>query len=502
MNNQLAQKTGKALLWKALQTVGSGGVSLIGTLILARLLFPDDFGLLAIGALTIGVLLSLTDFGMHPALVQRAEIDKSYYDAAWSVGIVRALVVSIVGVLTAPFVSELFGEPRAENIIRVLALGPMLTAAASIRIVDLTRSLEFRPLAIMNFSTAVAQTGVAIGLAGPLGVWALVIGSLAGAFIRMVLSYKFAPYRPRLSLDWSATGFLFQFGKWILLTGIIGMLGEVALKAAVARQLGTVDLGLYYLGARLALLPNALVGEALSQVAFPVHAKLQFDQEKAARMIRASLIGVWTVLMPGYAVLIVLTPDLVVEILGSRWIGTEPVIRILAVVGVIGAIFDATTPMLQGRGRPQYITGIFGMRAAVVIALAWVLVARYGPGGAALAWLISEFVVQIACLVATKRILPRPFSGIWLRVLGILVAAAGAALVTGLSVRVFTGPAGVVIAGLAGLATAPIVLWRLERWFNLGISRDLFDVFPQLELAMQRLAKTMAGRRSSAELDE
>lgn len=480
MNAPLAKRVGRALVWKLVQMCATRAVSLVGTLVLARLLMPEDFGLLAIGMITIEILLSLSDLGMRPALLQRNELQPGHYDAAWTAEVARGATVTLVAIVFAPLISQIFEEPRAENVIRALAFMPFLTSAGSIKVVDLERSLQFRPLAIMSASAAIAHFAVAIFLAPTFGVWALVAGVVGGGLSGSFLSYLVAPYLPHPSFDPVATRSLYQFGKWIFLTGIVGVLGGAILQTIIGRDLGTVELGLYYLAARLAFLPNQMISEAASEVAFPLHARFQSESERARRTFRASLIGSWAVLIPAYALLIALTPQLVEEILGSRWSGTEPIIRLLSVAGIIGGVADATMPLLKGRGRPQDVAALYAIRTLILIVLISGLISRWNLIGAALAFLLAEIGSQLWCVFVSRRVLDRPFQGIGRSICAIAGASAGGVLVAITCEGLLGGPVGVTTAALVGFGATALILWYLDRRLDLGLTADLLQAFPEL----------------------
>jgi O-antigen/teichoic acid export membrane protein len=277
MKDKLASLTGTALVWRAIQLVGVKTIFLVRLLILARLLSPDDFGLLAIAVTAIGFLLSVTDFGMIPALVQREQINDQYYNTAWTIGLIRALMISLVVFFAAPVIAKIFAEARATVILQVLAIRPLLDAAASIKLAEVIRNLKFRSLALVKLSEALLNTFVAITLAKSFGVWALVAGALVGSTSYMVISYLLAPHRPELFLSYASVRPLIAFGRWIFLTGLIAVFGGSILNVVISRQLGAVELGLYFLAAKLAFLPAELASEVAGSVAFPLYARLQSD---------------------------------------------------------------------------------------------------------------------------------------------------------------------------------------------------------------------------------
>jgi O-antigen/teichoic acid export membrane protein len=489
---RLAAATGSALWWRAAQLVGVRVISLVKFLVLARILAPEDFGILAIAAVAVDLLVLLTDFGMVPALVQRRNPERRHYDAAWTVNLTRSLVIAVGIVISAPLLSALFGEPRATEVLQVLGLRPVLDATGSIRVADLMRTLKFRSLSAVRLSGAVADATLAIALAPTLGVWAVVIGALTGAAVGSAVSYLVAPYRPRLSLDTHAARSLFRFGRWMLVAGLLGVAGDALLRGMIARRLGAVDLGVYYVAVRIAILPYEVVSEIVAAVAFPVQALLQNDRPRAARVFRSSLKAPLALLIPIYATLVALAEPIVVHVLGARWEGAAPVIRVTAVIGIIGTLYDSTTAMLQGLGRPEWVAALAGVHLPIVAALAWWFAGALGITGAALARLAAESAVQITAGVLSTRLLPHPFAGMFRSLAAFLAAAAAAAVSALLVYGAIGGGVGVAAGGVSGMTIGAVALLALDRRLALGLRVDAAKAFPGL-MARLRLAPGPAG---------
>jgi PST family polysaccharide transporter/lipopolysaccharide exporter len=476
----LARAAGTALLWKTAQLFGAKAIFLVRLLVLTYLLGPEEFGLLAIAMAALGFLLAVTDFGMTAALVQRTASDERHYHAAWSVGVVRAALVAAVLAAAAPFVAGLFNEPRATDLLRVLALAPLLEALGSIKVADLARRLEFRPLAVIGIAQALANTVVAIGLARALGVWALVAGVLAGSLTQTVLSYVLAPYRPRLQLDQTALTPLIRFGRWIFLTGLIAELGGMLLKVVIARRLGTADLGLFYLASTIATLPAQAASELVGSVAFPLYARLQANLAQVTQAFRTILTGMGVLLVPLSALFIALAPALVDTLFDARWAGAGPVIQVLVLGGLVGLFGDAAVPLFKGLGQPYRVTVLEIVQSSLIILLVWALTGRYGLIGAALASLVSVAASQGVSGVFVARLLEHPFRGLRHRTLVILGAAlAGAAAVLAV-INAVSGIAGLVAAGVAGASVSAGILLLYNRRLDLGLTQDFSRAFPQI----------------------
>lgn len=480
MNTRLAGSFGSALIWKSIQLVGVKVIFLARTLILARLLVPEDFGLLAISMIAVGFLLSITDFGMIPALVQRKNVQDRHYDAAWTVGLLRAIGVSIIVFLGAPIIANLFSEPRAEELIRVIAIRPILEAAVSIKVADLIRNFRFRPLAAIYLAEAIANTVVSIALASILGVWALIAGALVGPFTLTIASYIAAPHRPRLSMNMSAARPLINYGRWIFLTSLISVVGSSMVQLVISRHLGAVELGLYYLAARLAFVPYEISSEVVGSVAFPLYTKIQDNLVQAGKAFRSILSGISAMILPVCALMIALAPSLVKTVLGPQWEGTEPLIRVLVLVSIIDSLGATIVPILKGLGRPDRLVIIEAVQSIVLIIFIWVLIEQFGVMGAVSAWLPATFFAQMVAIYFLRQIIPRPFVGMGVPISVItLVSIMGAVLGLLIDNRI-PGLIGLISGTLIAMLAMGLLLYGSDHQLNLGLVKDLIRIFPQV----------------------
>ena len=480
MSQPLASRVGSALAWKIVELGGVKLIFLLRVFVVSRLLGPGEFGLFAVSLVALDFLLKITDFGMVPALVQRPGAERRHFDAAWTVGLLRAGFVGLVVFIAAPFIAELFKEPRATDLVRVLALRPLLDAGASIGVAELTRQLRFRSLAWIQISEAVVNTGLSIGLVKTLGVWALVVGPLAGALASLVVSYLVAPHRPRLSLDTDAVLPLLRYGRWIFARAVIAPLGTSILQLAISRQLGVAELGLYTLACKLAFLPSEVASGVVGTVAFPLYARLQDNPRQATRTFQLILTGMLAVLLPAALLIFVLAPPLVDHVLGPRWQGTVPVIRVLVWVNVVGMLGDAIVPLLKGLGWPSRATLLGLVQSGLLVLLAWELAGRFGAVGAALTWLAATGASQLFGVYLLRRLLPQVWAASAVSLLSTVAAAlAGAASAWGI-IRVERGLAGMAAAAASAAFVTVAVLWFLDRRLELNLARDLARAFPNV----------------------
>lgn len=454
--------------WRAMQLAGVQAVYFVRLIVLARLLAPDAFGLVAIAMVSIGVIARITELGMIPALVQRTTATREEHDAAWTVGLLRALTIALVLTAFARPVAALFGEPSAAPIIQALAWRPVIEAAASIGIVSVTRAMQFRRLAMIAVPAAIVDLAVAIATARFLGVWALVAGSLAGSSATLVLSYILAPHAPRTSLRFDAIRPLIHYGRWVLVTGVTALVGSTLSQLAISRIEGAAALGLYFLAWRVAFLPIDAVSGVVSSVAFPMFARMREDVRGTAATFRTLLTGEAVVLVPGYALIIVLAPSLE-TVLGERWEGTAPVVRILSIAAVTGILGELIGPLLMGRGRADRAFQLEAAQTGVLVAALFPLVSLLGIRGAAIAWLAGNVAALVVTIAWLKSMIPGGLTLDRRPLVAAFAAASAAGVVAAACATAIPGLPGFFAGAVAGVATAGLALAALDRWLALGL---------------------------------
>jgi O-antigen/teichoic acid export membrane protein len=480
MSEQLFKGAGLAMIWQGIQIGGVKVIFLVRTLVLARLLVPEDFGLFVVATVPIGFLLSITDFGLVPALIQREDVTEQHYHAAWSIGILRALAISAVVFLAAPLIAQVFAEPRAIIFIQVLAIRPIIEAMSSIKMANLIRNLQFRSITAVKLAEALANTIIAILLAQRYGIWALVFGIICGSIGYAIASYIVAPYRPRFIYNVEVSRPLVRYGRWIFITSLIGVFGGVVLQVVISRRLGAVELGLYFLAAKLAFLPAEVASEVVGNVTFPLYARLQTHKAEAAQAFRAILSGMYAILLPLSVLLMVLSPSLVNHVLGAKWAGTESIIRVLVLVTIIGLFGEVTVPIFKGVGQPDKLVWLKVTQIGLIMAAAWPLAGHFGVTGAAAAWLPAIAITQLFSYYFIRRQLPQPFNGLLKLMTAVLVASFGGALVAFCIDTFLPSLVGFILACLSAAAVIIGLYWYQERRFQLGFADNLVLLFPQL----------------------
>ena len=480
MTHRLSAQTARAFLWRGIQIWGVKAIFLVRTLVLARLLMPDDFGLLAIALVTVEFSTRITDFGMVQALVQKKEAQAHHYDVGWTLNVLRGAAVTLAVILAAPWIAELFSEPRAVNLIRVVAFKPLLMGLSSIGLASQQRELLLRPMARLRLVESLVNTAIAIGLASTLGVWAMVAGVLGGAVVYLIGSYLVAPHRPRWRIETGLAAWLVEFGRWVLIVNILGMTAGLFLRVAISRQLGTAALGVYFLASKLAFLLSDTVSDLLGSVTFPLYSRLQEELHSIRAALQGILLSSTMILAPASFLLIAVAPTLTDVVLGEKWSGTGPLVQILTLVGLIGLLGEVIVPALYGLGKPQRVVVLEVVQSTLVVGLTWWLVGEIGVVGAGVAWLPAIVMSQILGVHFLRELIDRPFEEVARPLIAVLGICFLGGLCSWLVTLTVSGAGGLVLALAVGGAVILVLYDVGDRRLDSALSRAVLSVFPQL----------------------
>jgi O-antigen/teichoic acid export membrane protein len=217
-------------------------IGLVSTMILARLLAPEDFGLIALALLAYGLLETLSYAGVDLALMRQGNDSREHYDTAWTIQVLQGVFIAVCLAVAAPFVAAYFDEPRAKAVIWWIALRAPIESLQNIGVVAFRKELdfakEFRFTLISKLLGFVAVVGAALLLRN---YWALVVGSIFAAVLNVWLSYRMHPYRPRWSL--ARFGEIWSFSQWLVISRVGSYLNRKCDEFVVGGHAGTAAMG-------------------------------------------------------------------------------------------------------------------------------------------------------------------------------------------------------------------------------------------------------------------
>jgi len=326
------------------------------------------------------------------ALIQNQNAERRHYDTAWTFNVVMGAVSAATLLLVATPASRFFREPRLMPVVMALAALPFLEGLQNIGIVEFRKQLLFNKEFGFLFAKKLASFVVVVPLAIIFrNYWVLVVGVLTGRVAGLLLSYLIQPFRPKLSL--AAKGELFHFSKWLYANNLAQFFIHRAPDLVIGRIAGPQALGLFNVSHEIAYLPTHELVAPINRAIFPGYAKKSGDLE-VLRQGFLDVISIICLMMIPAAIGIYLTSDLVVAIfLGDKWLAAEPLIKLLAMAGLMFALQTNPAYVHFAMGNPKLVSMLTFLYAACLLPVMVYATKAAGPMGAALAYIGTAAVV-------------------------------------------------------------------------------------------------------------
>lgn len=371
-------KLGIAFFWSFFEQAGSKAISLLMQILLARLLVPEDFGVLAILLVFTGVADTLAQSGLGSALIQKDKVDDVLYSTAFWLSAGISLALYVVLFVCAPFVSQFYAMPEITCYLRVIALCVLFNSIGSIQRSLLQRALNFKSIFIANLATIIISgiLGVLLAWFG-MGIWSLVGQSLCGSICMFVLMMYFAPLKLVWCFNRREAYELFSYGWKICLTGVLNVLYNGISELIIGKACSAASLGYYSQGRKY---PMALVGvlsNSLQNVMFPALSSLRVDKRAFRDSLKKMLMAGNYVVMPFSVLLAVIAEPFIDLVLTETWLPCVPIFQFtcLSYCVLIFQLVNLRAYMALGESglylKLQIIKVLIGGAAICSTALIW-----------------------------------------------------------------------------------------------------------------------------------
>jgi O-antigen/teichoic acid export membrane protein len=467
--SDIDKKIASGAAWMVAFKLIDRGLGLISTVVLARLLAPDDFGLVAMATVIIAALQLLVAFSLDVPLIQNPHAGRAQFDTAWTINLLFGLGAAAIVALLGHPAALYYSDARLEAVVYVLAAGFAIQALGNIGPVTFRRDMRFDQEFKFLLAKRVALLLVTIPLAFWLrSYWALVAGQLLGAIIGVALSYQASSYRPRLSL--AARVELFHASKWLMLNNLTHFLNVRSAEFIIGRLLGAQSLGYYTIAYEVATLPTTELVAPINRAAFPGYAQLAGDLPQLRRSFLSVISMIALFALPAGIGIVVVADLMVPAVLGDKWLAVVPLLQVLSVYGVIQALQTNISYIYLATGRMHMIAVVGGCQFLLLLACLIPGMLLWGVQGAAWGYLLS-----VVLMIPVNQILLVRCMELSARTLGAsLLRPLLASLLMGGAVYLFKGvlPAahgsgGFLLALLACVALGAVVymgasylLWR------------------------------------------
>ena len=345
-----------ALKWSFLGELASKAIQPVVFIILARLLTPEDFGVMTAALMVIGFSQIFWEAGMGKAIIQRQSDLESAANAAFWINIVLGIcIASMLYLFAKPIARIFFQDERVIAVLRVMTLQVLLGALCSVQIALLQKDMQFKKLFWVRFATVSLPGLASIPLAWyGFGFWALVAGTLSGQLVQVLMLWWMSDWRPGVAIKQDVTTEMTKFGVWVGATGMMGWFYTWADSLVVGHYLGSQQLGLYRTGNQVVLLGYTLISMPFIQVFYSWLATKTKEQRLEA--LSNTVNGMAIVFIP-LSILIYGQSDwLAGLIFGGRWAGIDQVIAVMALSHGLSYLLIANGEIYKVEGNPQYET--------------------------------------------------------------------------------------------------------------------------------------------------
>lgn len=348
------KRTINALSWSLGSKFTSQAISIVFGIVLARLLVPEDFGLIAMVMVLMGFAGLLADVGLGAALIQKKDVNDNHYSSVFWLNTVIGIVLTILMVILSPLIAAFYKQPELGLITTLLAVNFVFGALEMVPRTYLSKELAFRELALIDLVSMILSGTVAIALAAKgYGYWSLVVQRLVSRLLSVLLVWRVSNWRPVLRFSFSSIRELIVFSSSVFFTRSIRYTALQTDKLLIGKLLSASSLGLYDKAYSLMLFPLGNISHVISQVMFPSLSQIQDDIERIRdaylRLTRA--ISLFT--FPMMVGMFMVVDSFVPGVLGEQWTRIIPLFKIFSIAGIFMSIATVTGAIYLSLGHAK-----------------------------------------------------------------------------------------------------------------------------------------------------
>ncbi|WP_268836160.1 lipopolysaccharide biosynthesis protein [Synechococcus sp. Nb3U1] len=424
-SNNLRSCLFSGLRWKVGSQVMQQILSLGSAVVMARLLSPEDFGLLSMASVFTGIVHVVLDLGLGAALVQRANIESHHISSVFWMNIGVGFGLSLVGIFLSWPIAIFYQTPAVQWVISALACCFFIVALGSTQEALLTRKMRFRALELRRMlSHLVGIIGGLIMAYMGWGVWSLVGRIVITSLLGTILLWYVSNWRPTWKFRWADIQQMSGFSNNVLGGNLLGYVGRNVDNLLIGRFLGAVELGFYSMAYNLMTAPLDRIAQVLAGVLFPALARQQEDLTKVKQSwFRANQLVV-AVVIPLVVGLILLAPELIRVFYGEKWLPAAPILQILAVRALVVGLKALDGTVLIAIGQTQLRLNLIATSVGVAV-LSFLIGIPFGIRGVALSFTSFTSLVSIIGLYLTLKCVNSNFIAYFSNLSEILYATAG-----------------------------------------------------------------------------
>jgi len=371
MAESLKQKAAKGLVWKFLGQGGTQLIQFISGIYIARILSPEDYGLIGMMAIFLGISQLFVDSGFRATLIQKGkEVTHDHYNVVFIFNISVSVLFYVIIFFGAPYIVSFYDEPRLLWVSRILAVNIILSSLGLIHQTILEKKLNFRTLTKIRLVSVLTSVllGVILAVRG-YGVWALVAMTISESLVRVVLISWVDKWSPTFSFNTTIFRELFSKGITIFFAGILQQINNNLFAMIIGKYFTTTDVGYYSQGRKLQKRIVDFINSTIQGVMYPVQSLMQDDIPRLKNAVRKNVKITTLVIFPAALGLIAIAKPFILLFLTEKWLPSVYFLRVLSIAGLIYIIRTSASSFLMAMGRFNIIAWIGSLNSILLITI-------------------------------------------------------------------------------------------------------------------------------------
>lgn len=401
----LKESAVSGLKWTTASKIGQQTLQFSTLIILARLLLPEDFGLMASAMVVIGFVNVFRDLGLSAALIQKQNLSDELFSSVFWLSVAIGLIMMLALIIFSPYIADFYNANVLVPILQVLSLSFLFSGLSAVQQALLEKELKFKIISkIELFATFLAAvTGITMAIL-KFGIWSLVLQNLVFTFTVSSLFWIRLSKRPKFFFKWREIKSIYNFSANLAGFNILNYFVRNADYILIQKFLGEQQLGYYTLAYRLMLYPLKNITAVMTRVMFPLLSKIQNDN-KRFRDIYLKLVNTISLLsFPLMLGLVAVSDNFVIVVFGAKWEPVTTLVLILAPLGLLQSIYTPAGIIYQAKGRTDWWFR-WGLLTGVLFVTAFWIGLEWGIIGVALAYLIVNVITIYPGLVIPFKLI-------------------------------------------------------------------------------------------------
>lgn len=398
MADNLKQKTQKGLAWSMIERFATQGVQFLFSIILARLLSPNDYGIIAMPLVFLAIAQCFIDSGFSTALIRKPQLSDEDLSTAFYFNIGVGIICYLVLFCTSPLIADFYKTPILDKLLKVTALATLFNPLCAVQQAILTKEINFKTQAVVSLSGAFFSGIIGLVFAyNGFGVWALVFQQVGGYLIRTILLWILCKWMPKLLWSWESFHYLWGFGSKMLGSGLLETIYNNIYPIVIGKYFSAQDLGNYTRAQQFSALPSSNVTGVLQRVTFPVLSYIQNEDDRLAINYRKILKLSAFLIFPMMLMLSAIADPLIRVLLTDKWRGCVILLQIICLQMMWYPIHAINLNLLTVKGRSDLFLRLEIFKKIVGVSILCVSI----PNG--IIWMVSGGVLSslIALIINT-----------------------------------------------------------------------------------------------------